>query len=450
MISKKSLIFFLIFALLNGCSFDNKTGIWGGSEKEKRRISELEKAQKEVITTEKIFLSDDLFKKEKKLNKQINLLKPKKNSFWKTNSLNQQNFIGNNYLPTAENIFVKNKVGKNKFSISYISNSLLSFNDNLLLSDDKGTIFSINSDSGKINWKNNVYSKVYKKIYKNLVFSIHKGNIFVADNIGFVYSINLKEGKILWVRNQETAMKSNIKVFENKIFLINQDNKIFCLNTKDGSLIWNVLSIGSFIKSENLLSLAITKEGDLLAITSSADIYKIKANTGDIIWSRNTADSLYADATDFFTSSEIVISDDKLVFSSGNNTFLLSANNGETLWKQETSSVSATIISGKNIFIVTENGYLVIIESNTGEIISSTNILKILKRKKQKTKITGFIMGSNKIYSITLNGFLISSSAISGKAEFYKKIGGPNISPLAINNGKLYILTDKSKILVLN
>ena len=198
------------------------------------------------------------------------------------------------------------------------------------------------------------------------------------------------------------------------------------------------------------MSLAITKEGDLFAITSSADVYKIKANTGDIIWSRNTADSLYADATDFFTSSEIVINDDKLVFSSGNNTFLLDADNGETLWKQETSSVSAPIISGKNIFMVTNNGYLVIIELKTGEIISSTNILKILKRKKQETIVSGFIMGSNKIYAITLNGFLISSSATSGKAESFKKIGGSNISPLAINNGKLYILTDKSKILVLN
>ena len=282
------------------------------------------------------------------------------------------------------------------------------------------------------------------------MFSIYKGNIFVADNIGFIYSINLSEGKMLWIRNYETAMKSNIKVYENKIFLINQDNKIFCLNTKDGSLIWNVLSIGSFIKSDNLLSLAITKNGDLLAITSSADIYKINANTGNIIWSRNTADSLYADATDFFISSEIVISDDKLIFSSGNNTFLLSVNDGETLWKQEASSVAAPIVSGKNVFIVTDNGYLVIIEINTGEIISSTNILKILKRKKQKTKITGFIMGSGKIYSITSNGFLISSSATSGKTEFYRKIGGSNISPLAINNGKLYILTDKSKILVLN
>ena len=31
---------------------------------------------------------------------------------------------------------------------------------------------------------------------------------------------------------------------------------------------------------------------------------------------------------------------------------------------------------------------------DTGKIISSTNILKILKKRRQKTKISGFIMGS--------------------------------------------------------
>ena len=42
MFSKKKLIFFLILLSLNNCSFDNKTGIWGDSENEKIRISELE------------------------------------------------------------------------------------------------------------------------------------------------------------------------------------------------------------------------------------------------------------------------------------------------------------------------------------------------------------------------------------------------------------------------
>ena len=255
---------------------------------------------------------------------------------------------------------------------------------------------------------------------------------------------------MLWIRSYEVPIKSNIKVFNNKIFLINQDNKIFCLNTKDGSLVWNILSISSFIKSQGLLSLAVTKFGDLIAITSAADIYRIRANTGDIFWSRNTADSLNIDATDFFNSSEIVIDDDNIIFSSGSSTFSLSLDSGVTNWKQEVSSISTPIISGKNIFIVSDPGYFVILDKNTGEIISSSNILKILKRKKQKTKVTGFIMGSNKIYSMTLNGFLIVSSVASGEPEFFKKVGGPNISSLIINNGKLYMLTNKSKILVLN
>ena len=59
-------------------------------------------------------------------------------------------------------------------------------------------------------------------------------------------------------------------------------------------------------------------------------------------------------------------------------------------------------------------------------------------------------MGSDKVYIVTLNGFLITSSAATGKAEQVKKINGSNISPLVINNGKLYILREKSKILVLN
>ena len=66
----------------------------------------------------------------------------------------------------------------------------------------------------------------------------------------------------------------------------------------------------------NGLSLAISKDGYLFASTSSAELLKIDSNTGNIIWSRNTAESLYADATDFFNSSEIVLNDDQIFFSS--------------------------------------------------------------------------------------------------------------------------------------
>ena len=442
---KKNLIFFLIFILLVNCSFDNKTGIWSGSKKEKRRISELEKEQKQTKVVDYIYSSKSVYSKEISLTKKISISNPRKNLSWKMSSLNQQNFLGNIYLSGIDNIFLKKKIGKNKFPISKIISSPLVFENNIIFSDNNGTIFNINQN-GEINWKKNIYKKIYKKVYKNLVFAIYQNNIYVADNIGFIYSIGLNNGKLVWIKNHGIPIKSNIKIYKNKIFLINQDNRILCFNTKNGSKIWDIRSVPSFIKLQNFLSSAISKQGDVIAINSSGDLLKINANNGKIAWSLNTLESTLAHATDFFKSSEIVIIDDNIILSSKSSIFSYNLNTGYTNWKQEVSSIGAPIIDGKNIFILTDNGYFVIIDKDTGIIISSTNILKILKKKKQETKITGFIMGSGKIYSVTSNGYLIVSSPVSGKVEYFKKIGDPVTSAPIINNGKLYILTKNSRI----
>ena len=442
---KKNLIFFLIFILLVNCSFDNKTGIWSGSKKEKRRISELEKEQKQTKVVDYIYSSKSVYSKEISLTKKISISNPRKNLSWKMSSLNQQNFLGNIYLSGIDNIFLKKKIGKNKFPISKIISSPLVFENNIIFSDNNGTIFNINQN-GEINWKKNIYKKIYKKVYKNLVFSIYQNNIYVADNIGFIYSIGLNNGKLVWIKNHGIPIKSNIKIYKNKIFLINQDNRILCFNTKNGSKIWDIRSVPSFIKLQNFLSTAISKQGDIVTINSSGDLLKVNANNGKIAWSLSTLESTLAHATDFFKSSEIVIIDDNIIFSSKSSIFSYNLNTGYTNWKQEVSSIGAPIIDGKNIFILTDNGYFVIIDKDTGIIISSTNILKILKKKKQKTKITGFIMGSGKIYSVTSNGYLIVSSPVSGKVEYFKKIGDHVTSAPIINNGKLYILTKNSRI----
>ena len=64
MFSKKNLILLLIFVLISNCSFDDKTGIWSGSKKEKRRISQLEEEQSRIVDVEHIYSSDDSYSKE--------------------------------------------------------------------------------------------------------------------------------------------------------------------------------------------------------------------------------------------------------------------------------------------------------------------------------------------------------------------------------------------------
>ena len=266
----KYLVFFLILILVANCSFDRKSGIWSGYEDEKKKASELEKEQKRVIDVIKV-TSSKVYLKEIPPTKSINLTIPRTNSSWKMAGLNLQNFFGNIYLSGITNNFLKKRIGKNKFSMSKVMTSPLVVNENIIITDDTGSIFSINK-RGKLNWKNNIYRKIYKKIYKNLSFSIYKDKIYVVDNIGFIYAISLENGELIWIKNHGIPLKSNIKVFDNKIFVINQDNRVLCFDVEKGIKIWDVRTVSSFIKSQKLLSLAVSKENNLLILNSSGDI----------------------------------------------------------------------------------------------------------------------------------------------------------------------------------
>jgi len=231
---------------------------------------------------------------------------------------------------------------------------------------------------------------------------------------------------------------------------MNQDNKLSSFSAKDGSIIWNFTSLSSFIKSQNFLSLAVSKERDVVTLNSSGDLLKIKANNGQVYWSLNTTEPMVALDAGFFKSSEIVISDNDIIFSASSSIFSFNLYNGFLNWKEDIGSKNTPIIDGNNVFLISDNGYFANIDRNSGKIIWSTNILKTLIKKKQKTQITGFILGSGKIYSVTSNGYLIVSSPVSGKVEYFKKIGDPVMSAPIINDGKLYILTNNSRILGFN
>ena len=361
--------------------------------------------------------------------------------------LNHQNNLGNIYLSGVNNLFLKKKVGKNKLSISKNTTQPLIYNNTILLSDDKGTIVSIDKN-GDVIWKKNIYKKLYKKIYKHLTLAIYKDNIYVADNIGFIYSLSLVNGDLIWIKNHGIPLKSKIKINNDMIFLINQDNRIISVNVKDGSLLWDFRSTASFIKSQKNLSLAVSQDGNIIASNTSGDLIKISALSGQMLWSVNTSGSLLLHASDFFSSSDVVVNNSQVFFSNKESFFSFDLEKGFLNWESNVSSVGTPIVDGKNIFFVTENGYFVIIDSSSGEIISSSFVLNILKKYRKKTKIAGFVMGSGKMYSVTSNGYLIVSSATTGKTENYIKVGKPITSSPIISDGKLFIYTEKSRIFV--
>ena len=450
----KFFFLFLFFSFSTHCSFNKNSNFWSGVEDDKKRIQEIEAWQlSENDEFFRIYSTKNYFEEEIALSKKVILTNPKKNLSWKTSGLNNQNYVGHIYLDNINNNFLKKKFGKNKFNISNLISSPIVFNNNIIFTDDTGSIFNVNLD-GKLNWKKNIYKKVYKNIYKNLSLSVSDGIIYISDNIGFIYAITLDAGEPVWFKNYGNPLKSRIKIFNDKIFLVDQSNRILCFDTKNGTKIWDVRTAQSFIKSQYFLALAISNSGSLVTINSRGDLLKIDTKYGKVIWSLNVADTKLAQDIDFFKSSDIVITDNSIIFSTSSETFSLNLQNGYTNWKQNVGSNNTPIVDGDNIFLVTNNGFLVNLDKKSGKIIYSSNVLKILDRKGRKTKVIGYILGSEKIYSLTSNGHIIITSATLGNSLNFKKIGkfkknNANTNPI-ISNGSLYILTENQKILGFN
>ena len=93
-----------------------------------------------------------------------------------------------------------------------------------------------------------------------------------------------------------------------------------------------------FYKITKFLALAISKGGDVIVLTSSGDLLKIKANNGQLLWSLNTTGSMFAHDTDFFKSSDIVISDNDIIFSALSSIFSFNLHNGYLNWKEKIGS----------------------------------------------------------------------------------------------------------------
>ena len=447
--SKKIILYLFSSFLIFSCSFDKLTGIWSGTENEKRRLGEIQKEQKETLNTVKLYSTENIYNKEVLYKKNIKLPKPIKNSSWDNAGHNNQNLLKNFYLPDVNNRFLKRKVGKNKFPILKTGSPPIVSNDLIYLSDDRGSIFSINR-SGSVNWKNNIYQKMYKNIYKNLSIAKYKNNIYVSDNIGFIYALSSVSGKVIWVKNHGIPLKSKIKVLDNKIILINQDNRILCFKASDGTKMWDVRSVSSFIKSQKLLSTAISKENKLYALTSSGDLLKINFVNGRVEWVLSTLASLKAFDTDFFTSSDIVIDKENLYLSAGTSFFSFDLASGFINWKKNYSTTLTPISLLDNIFLITDNGYLININKSDGEVNWSTNILKYIKRKKRDTTISGFILGSDNIYATTANGYLIVMSVKTGNVVKAFKVADSILTRPIIVNGDLYILSSQPKLIGLN
>ena len=429
----RTIVLFLIILLITNCSLDNKSGIWTKSEK---------------IKVEKKLIISELFKKEESLSKEFNSnVKIQLKSYLSNNS-----FLNNLSNNNGRVNYNGNLKSLSKFKYSTIDNfdelepEIVFEGNNIIFFDNKGTILKFDQFS-KLIWKKNYYKKTEKKQKPILSFANNQKTLVIVDNIAKYYAINIKTGELLWSKRNSAPFNSQIKIYKDKFFVTDFDNILKCFSIKDGKELWNVKTETTFIKSQKKLSLVILK-GKIYFNNSIGDISAVDINSGNLIWQTPTQSSSIYESAFLLKTSDLVANDESILLSNNKNEFFsINANTGVLNWKQKINSNLRPTIVDNLIFTVTMEGFLVVVDNSTGNIIRITNVFdRFKKKKKSKIKPVGFIVGASNIYLTTDNGRLIIIDILSGKSSLILKIDNEKISRPFILNKNLFIVKDNAII----
>tara|TARA_B100001057_G_scaffold289824_1_gene289853 strand:+ start:688 stop:1986 length:1299 start_codon:yes stop_codon:yes gene_type:complete len=421
------LILFLFF--LNQCSSNENSRIW----KNKKNKSDTEKNIQKAFSEEKKISTE--FNQELKLD------------LTKIKTSNKITDNKNNYSSQKYSGLVK-KINTYKFSkfeeINQLNFKPVFFKDGLIFFDRKGAIIRFNNNQ-KVLWKKNFYSKVEKKQKPKLNFVLDGKNLIITDSIAKYYSININSGEVNWSKNNTYPFNSDIKKYKDKIFVVDYKNTLRCYKINDGSECWNLKTEDSFTISSSKLSLVIVN--DMVVFSNSiGDITAADIETGLIIWQIPTQSSSIINETYNFKISKLVSEGNSIYFSNNKNEFYsIDFKNGIINWKNEISSSITPVVTGNLIFSVSEDGYLFVIEKNKGNIIRVTDLFKNYKLKKRKDiKPIGFAIDSSTLYLTNSDGKMILADLSTGNIKSVEKVSGDIVSRPFIFNKNLFVIRNGS------
>lgn len=424
----KKLLILSILLILNNCSFDTKSGIW---TEEKIKLGKEE--NKDI---------KELFKKEILNENEFN---PNLKLEIKNFSENKNKYKGNNFgaLKVSSNF---NNISKYSFNkIKYFEQfepELVFIDKDLIFFDKKGSIIRFGEKS-KIKWKVNHYTKKEKKLLPILKLAKTKKNLLVIDNLAKLYLLDSSNGKLLWTLDHEVSFMSQIKIDDDKFYLLDANNTFICFSVLDGKKIWQFKSKKKLINSQKETSVILNEES-VIFNNSSGEIISLDKLNGNLNWITPTIEYGESFQSYLVKNSDLVLNENNIYFSNNDNSFFsLDVNLGFVNWRQNINSYLRPVIIDNIILTISPKGYLHIIEKNSGNIIRTTDIFyNLKKRKREKIKINGFVSTKEKIYLSTNNGKIIKINIKDGSLDLIYRISRNKVSKPYVNNSKLFIVKD--------
>ena len=249
------------------------------------------------------------------------------------------------------------------------------FKDSIIVFDSLANYYSLDLKTGELKWK-----KINNSPFNSQI-KIYESNIFVVDIEDTLRCYSAINGKEIWNYKSETSfikstIRSSLIIQDNKVIFINSLGDINALNIKNGNLLWQTSTQNNPVFEEAfsiIYSDIISHEEDIYLSNNRNKFFSINSKNGSVNWIKDVGSILRPTAVG------------KLIFTISSDGFLVILNklNGQIIRSTNLKKGLKNYDKNKNIFqgfVIAKNKILI---SHKGKIIKANlkdgQIEKIIK-----------------------------------------------------------------------
>jgi len=270
------------------------------------------------------------------------------------------------------------------------------------------------------------------------------GRVYAVSGFGVAAAIDPKSGKKLWEKNLATPVRAAPTAAGDRVFIVTKEGRFLCLSGADGSELWAVRGLPQV--ASRIISTSPAVDGDVVVVPyPSGEIVALRVSDGNSVWTESLARTRTTSQLAALSDAARPAIDGGTVFAVGHAGRMIATQQktGERLWSLNVPGTQTPWVAGENVFVVDTNGQLLAISRREGKIVWTAQL-------PGGAQWSGPTLAGDRLWLASSKGTLVGVEATTGKIATQQDLGQPvHIAPV-VAQGRMYILTDRARLIALN
>lgn len=365
---------------------------------------------------------------------------PRVNDTWPQPGGSASNAPGHIVLGAAPKQVWSASAGTGSTSYGRLTASPIVADGRIVTLDTTGKVTAF-SPSGAVVWRASITPEK-ERDYKGFGGGVASegGRIFAATGYGWVVALDGSNGRKLWEKNLSSPIRLSPTVANGRVVVLTAEGAAVALSTSDGNELWRHQGVAGTAAILSNASPAI--DGDMVVVPyPTGDVVALNAGSGQPMWSESLARTRLASSLGSMTDAARPVIDSGTVFAVGHSGRMVATNarSGERLWSLNVPGIQAPAVTSEMVYVVDTGGQLMAITRRDGKVLWNAKL-------PDANTWSGPLLAGGRLWLASNNGLVVGVDGTTGKVDVRIAIGDPTfIAPIAAG-GRLFVYTDKARL----